>query len=86
MVGPGPQPEGLVRFPQATLDLSTLVRSAAGLRQPSGLTKQLFDLLLPDDWGLQGFSAEGRRDLLEIAEQRHGRKSIPIASQTPVEK
>ena len=40
---PGPQPEGLVRFPQATLDLSALVRSVAGLRQPSGLTKQLFD-------------------------------------------
>ena len=42
-------------------------------------------LLVLDDWGLQGFSAEGRRDLLEIAEARHGRKSIPIASQIPVE-
>ena len=43
------------------------------------------DLLLLDDWGLQGFSAEGRRDLLEIVEARHGRKSILIASQIPVE-
>ena len=42
-------------------------------------------LLVLDDWGLQGFSAEGRRDLLEIAEARHGRKSILIASQIPVE-
>ena len=42
-------------------------------------------LLVLDDWGLQGFSAEGRRDLLEIVEQRHGRKSILIASQIPVE-
>ena len=42
-------------------------------------------LLVLDDWGLQGFSAEGRRDLLEIAEARHGRRSILIASQIPVE-
>ncbi len=42
-------------------------------------------LLVLDDWGLQGFSAEGRRDLLEIVEARHGRKSILIASQIPVE-
>ena len=44
------------------------------------------DLLVLDDWGLQGFSAEGRRDLMEIVEQRHGRKSILIASQIPVER
>ena len=43
-------------------------------------------LLVPDDWGLQVFSTEGRRDLLEIAEARHGRKSILIASQMPVER
>ena len=40
-------------------------------------------LLVLDDWGLQGFSAEGRRDLLEIVEPRYGRKSILIASQIP---
>ena len=38
---------------------------------------------LLDDWGLQNFSAEGRRDLLEIVEPRYGRKSILIASQIP---
>ena len=43
-------------------------------------------LLVLDDWGLQGFSTEGRRDLLEIVEARHGRKSILIASQIPVER
>ncbi len=42
-------------------------------------------LLVLDDWGLQGFSTEGRRDLLEIVEARHGRKSILIASQIPVD-
>ena len=43
-------------------------------------------LLVLDDWGLQGFSAEGRRDLLETAEQRYGRKSTVIASQIPVDR
>lgn len=43
-------------------------------------------LLVLDDWGLEGFSAEGRRDLLEIVEQRYGRKSILIASQIPVDR
>ncbi|WP_419908461.1 IS21-like element helper ATPase IstB [Hoeflea sp.] len=42
-------------------------------------------LLVLDDWGLQGFCAEGRRDLLEIVEHRYGRKSILIASQIPME-
>ncbi len=42
-------------------------------------------LLVLYDWGLQGSSAEGRRDLLEIVEARYGRKSILIASQIPVE-
>ena len=42
-------------------------------------------LLVLDDSGLQGFSAEERRDLLEIVEARYGLKSILIASQIPVE-
>ncbi len=44
------------------------------------------DLLVLDDWGLQGFSAEGRRDLLEIVEARYARNSIVVASQIPVER
>jgi len=37
-------------------------------------------LPVPDGWGLQGFSAEGRRDLPETAGQRYGRRSVVIAS------
>ena len=39
-------------------------------------------LLILDDWGLQGFSAEGRRDLLEIVEQvtRASPSSSPVKS------
>ena len=34
---------------------------------------------------VRGFSTEGRRDLLKIAEVRHGRQSILIVSQIPLE-
>ena len=51
------------------------------------LMRRLFkvSLLVLDDWGLQGFSAEGRRDLLEIVERRYGCKSIVISSQIAVD-
>ena len=41
------------------------------------------DLLVLDDWGLQDFSAQARRDLLEIVEMSDQRKSTLIASQIP---
>ena len=44
------------------------------------------DLLVLDDWGLQDFCPEGRRDLLEIVEQRYQHKSVLIASQIPVDR
>lgn len=33
------------------------------------------DVLILDDWGLMKLSAENRRDLLEVLEDRHGRRS-----------
>jgi len=44
------------------------------------------DLLILDDWGLSKFTAEQRRDLLEILEDRHGQRSTIVTSQLPVEK
>ncbi len=41
------------------------------------------DLLILDDFGLQKPDEMARLDLLEIVEDRHGRKSIIIASQIP---
>ena len=38
-----------------------------------------------DDWGLHPPSAEARRDLLEVVDARHVRRSTIIASQLPVE-
>ena len=43
------------------------------------------DVLILDDWGLAPFSAENRRDLLEIVEDRHDRRATIITSQLPVE-
>lgn len=44
------------------------------------------DLIVLDDWGLAPMSAENRRDLLEILDDRYERKSTLITSQLPVDK
>jgi DNA replication protein DnaC len=43
-------------------------------------------LLILDDWGLEPLDAAARHDLLEILEERYGRRSTLITSQIPVEK
>jgi len=45
-----------------------------------------YDLLILDDFGLQPLDNTARMILLEIIEDRHGRKSTIIASQLPVGK
>ncbi len=42
-------------------------------------------LLILDDWGITPLTAEQRRDLLEIVDDRHGRASTIVTSQLPVE-
>jgi DNA replication protein DnaC len=42
-------------------------------------------LLILDDWGLAPMTAERRRDLLEIMDDRHGRGSTIVTSQLPVD-
>lgn len=42
------------------------------------------DLLILDDFGLQPFDSYGRSALMEIVEDRHGKRSTIIASQLPV--
>ena len=41
-------------------------------------------VLIVDDWGLAPLGDRERRDMLEILEGRHGRRSTVIASQLPV--
>lgn len=43
------------------------------------------ELIIIDDWGIQKISAAQRQDLMEVIEDRHGRRSTLIASQMPVE-
>lgn len=44
-----------------------------------------FDVLILDDWGLNQFNDEQRRDILEILDDRHNLKSTIVTSQLPVE-
>ncbi|MGY3556946.1 DNA replication protein DnaC [Bradyrhizobium sp. USDA 4463] len=43
------------------------------------------DLLILDDWGLEPLDATARHDLLEILEDRYGRRSTIVTSQLPVD-
>lgn len=42
------------------------------------------DLLILDDFGVQPFDVQGRMHLMDIIEDRHGKKSTLITSQVPV--
>jgi len=44
------------------------------------------ELLILDDWGLAPLADRDRRDILEILEDRHGRRSTIVTSQLPVDK
>jgi DNA replication protein DnaC len=41
-------------------------------------------VLILDDWGLTPLTPEGRRDLLEVIDDRHGRAATVVTSQLPV--
>lgn len=43
------------------------------------------DLVVFDDWGLMPMNADTRRDLLEILDDRHNRRSTLVTSQLPIE-
>lgn len=67
--------------------LFDMVRIAHGDGSYNRLMNQLLkaDLLILDDWGIQKVSAAQRSDLMEIIEDRHGRRATLIASQLPTE-
>ena len=44
------------------------------------------DLLILDDWGLEPLDAAARHDILEILDDRYGRRSTIVTSQLPVER
>ena len=67
--------------------LFEMLRIAHGDGSYSKLMNQLLktDLLILDDWGIQKIGAAQRNDLMEVIEDRHGRRSTLIASQLPIE-
>lgn len=67
-------------FPQ----LNIFKADGSYLKQVSKIEKH--DLLILDDFGLQPLDNNSRMMLLEIIEDRHGRKSTIISSQLPVAK
>ena len=62
------------------------LRMAHGDGSYSRLMNQLLrvDLLVIDDWGLQPITASQRHDLMELIEDRHGRRSTLITSQLSI--
>jgi len=71
--------------------LSRLLHSLAIAKGDGRYTKLMTslaktDVLILDDWGLAKLTAEHRRDLLEILEDRHGTGSTIATSQLPIEK
>lgn len=61
---------------------STMKADGSYLREISRIEKQ--DLLILDDFGLQPLDSQNRAALIELIEDRHGRRSTIITSQLPV--
>src|SRR5208337_1115082 len=71
--------------------LSRLLDDLATARLGSGVGRLMrqvakVNLLILDDWAMIDLSADQRRDLMEIIDDRHDRGSIILASQLPVER
>lgn len=62
------------------------LRMAHGDGSYSRLMNQLLrvELLIIDDWGLQPITSSQRHDLMELIEDRHGRRSTVITSQLAI--
>jgi DNA replication protein DnaC len=71
------------RVPRLFADLALAHGDGRFARQFRLLTR--VDLLILDDWGPDRLTADQRRDLMEIVEDRYGRGSTLITSQLPVD-
>lgn len=71
-----------VRLPKLLPQLSIAKGDGNYMKIMKNLEKT--DVLILDDWGLLKMNAEHRRDILEILDDRHDKKSTIITSQLPV--
>ena len=72
------------RLPRLLTELTIARADARYAKLLASLAKTA--VLVIDDWGMSKLSAENRRDLLEIVEDRHGLRSTIVTSQLPVQK
>jgi DNA replication protein DnaC len=72
-----------LRLPRFLQELPIAKGDGRYAKRMAALAK--IDLLILDDWGLATFSDENRRDVLELLEDRHGRRATIVTSQFPVE-
>ncbi len=72
-----------LRLPRLFEDLSLAHGDGRFTKLMAGFAKT--DLIVLDDWGLAKFTAEQRRDLLELIDDRHGNRSTVVTSQLPVD-
>jgi DNA replication protein DnaC len=72
-----------LRLPRLFEDLSLAHGDGRFTKLMAGFAKT--DLIILDDWRLPKFTAEQRRDLLELLDDRHGNRSTLVTSQVPVD-
>ena len=70
------------RVPLLLADLATAKSDGRYGKVLAGVAR--VDVLVLDDWGLHALNDASRRDLLEILEDRYGRRSTVVTSQLPV--
>ncbi len=69
------------RMPELVEEFAAIRGTGAHARLMRRLKR--VDLLVLDDWGLQPFAPESRRDIFEIVEFRERRASLLVAGQVP---
>lgn len=72
------------RVPRLLHDLAIAQADGTYARGLNRLAKT--EVLILDDWGLAPLTDRERRDMLEIIEDRHGRRSTIVTSQLPTKK
>lgn len=72
-----------LRAPRLFEDLQLAHADGRFTKLMAGFAKT--DLIVLDDWGLASLDAAGRRDLLELLDDRHGQRSTLVTSQLPVD-
>ena len=72
-----------VRLPRLLHDLALAQADGSYGKLLTAFAKT--ELLILDDWGLAPLGDRERRDVLEVIEDRYGRRATLVASQLPVE-